>query len=532
MKLYNILFRQTGFFSDLFCDYLDAHDAVRHFYKYPLSYDIIPRIIEEKQMQTLDRKVLSQTIKNQYKSNSPGKKVEANIVSLLKDNTFTITTAHQPNLFTGPLYFIIKILSAINLAKELSIRYPDYCFVPVYWMGGEDHDFEEINHVKLYDNKLAWEKPDEGPVGRLNTDGIKKVLDALGELVGKQPFAEEWIRILGESYLNNSNLAEATRYLVNHLFGEAGLVVVDGDDKEFKNLFAPIIQDELKNRSSAALIEHTLKEIAVNYKAQVDGREINLFYLGDHSRDRIVFDPKTQQFEVLNRSLNFTLKEILEEAKSFPEKFSPNVILRPVYQELILPNLAFVGGSSEIAYWLELEKLFEHHRVNFPMLVPRNSVMIIEKPVWRKMQSANIGIEDIFKEEDLLIREYVQQNAEGELSLSGEGVAIKDIFKQILEKALEIDITLEKTVRGEEQRILNSLNNLEAKMLKGEKRKFEIGINQIKSARQKLFPDGGLQERHENITHFYIKFGPEFIQKLAAAIKPIERQFLVMVEDQ
>lgn len=530
MKMYNLPFEQTGMFSQLFCDYVAEREAVSHFYKYPLSYDIVPRIIEEKRMQELDRELLVKVINRQYQHIAAPDIVVNNIDYLRQENTFTITTAHQPNLFTGPLYFIIKIQSAINMANELSKRYPDHHFVPMYWMGAEDHDFEEINHIWLFGEKIEWLQPSGGPVGSLNTKAIRKPIDEIRKIAGNLPFAGEWLQLLEEAYLNHDCLADATRFLVNKLFGKQGLVVLDGNDKDLKATFKAAMREELLYQKSSSLIKDKISALKKKYKIQAMGRPINLFYLGKHSRERIEYDKSTSTFKVLNTDILFTKEEILQELDTHPDRFSPNVILRPLYQETVLPNLAFVGGSGELAYWLELEALFEHHHINFPMLVPRNSVMIIGKTAVKKMESLALEINDLFKDTDDLIRAYVEQHTEEELNLEKESEKIHKAFERILEKALEIDITLERPVKSELQKTMNSLNTLEAKMLKAEKRKFETAINQVRYLKNNLFPGNGLQERHENLSAFYLREGSGFIDRLAKAIKPIERQFVIMLD--
>ena len=528
MHIDYLSFADTGQFSDLILDYVSQSEKLQHFYKYPPDLAAFDRILEEKQIQPVDRERLVKVLQEQYKAVPENAFVAANVKALQNEQTFTITTAHQPALFSGPLYFIIKIQTAINLAEKLNQLYPDYQFVPVYWLGGEDHDFDEINHLHVFGKTLTWHDDTGGPVGRLSTSHIKPVLDEMGEIMGDSDFAREWMELLHRCYGEEETLAAATRRFVHELFGDQGLVILSPDHPELKRAFSHVMEEELLKQTSHDLVQSRVEKLQeLGYHEQAHAREINLFYLQDGLRERIV-KGESEDYEVLNTDLTFSEKTLLSELKEHPDRFSPNVILRPLYQEFILPNLAYVGGGGELAYWLQYEGLFEHYRVNFPMLVLRNSIMWLDSGASKKQQQLGISISDLFRDEDDLIKEFVKEHAEDELSLAEEQKAVQEAMAKVIHKAKTIDPTLEKSAKGEEQKILNSLEKLEAKLLRAEKQKFDTSVNQIRWLKDKLFPDGVLQERHENIASFYLKYGPEFLKALKEAIQPLEKEFIVI----
>ena len=354
---------KTGLLPPLITDYLHGKEILAPLYKFPFSFDAFADVIKVKEKETTNRTLLVEVLTDQYENLKRTAAVDQNIRSLLSDKTFTVVAAHQPCLFMGPLYNIYKIACTINLAGQLKKAFPEYNFVPVFWMGSEDHDTEELNHTYVDGKKVEWKDAGSGAIGRIGTAGLRALIDALKAL----PISNDVITIL-ESGLNKFETFGAfTQNFVHEIFKEHGLVVLDQDDKRFKQSFAEIIKDEVANFSASNILKPILDLLEANYKVQAKPRDINFFYLGDGYRERILFNSLTQKYEVKDKRLFFTAGEIEAEIDAHPERFSPNVIYRPLYQELILPNLAFIGGAGELSYWLELEALFDHHQLNFPM---------------------------------------------------------------------------------------------------------------------------------------------------------------------
>lgn len=341
MKVHHIPFQETGYFSNLIGDYLDKNENLNEFYgNFPDLNGFKNQIALKKQVFKSDsRKILIESLQKQYNSVETTSLTKSNIQLLESENSFTITTGHQLNIFTGPLYFLYKIVATINLAKKLTTEFPETNFVPVYWMATEDHDFEEINYFNFQGKKVVWDKESSGAVGRLNTEGFEAVFKAYSNQLGNS-INENFIKnLFQKAYLKHTNLTDATKYLVNELFGEYGLVIIDGDDVELKEQFSPIVKDELLKNTSFNFVSNTSEKLGVNYSIQVNPREINLFYLKENLRERIVFE--NNNFKINNTNIVFSEEEILKELSRYPERFSPNVIMRPLYQETILPNLCY-----------------------------------------------------------------------------------------------------------------------------------------------------------------------------------------------
>lgn len=507
--------------------YISEDSNLRPFYKYAPRLESFEQVIEDKSKASFERSTLVSVLKNQYKNLDLNNKVGENIDLLSQKNTFTVITAHQPSLFTGPLYYILKIFSTINLAAQLNQNYPESNIVPVFITGGEDHDFEEVNHTEVFGKKIQWESGETGSVGMMKTD--KLPLEELKSILGNSEKAQEVFSIFEKAYTTNNKYSDGVIQMVHELFADYGLVVLNMNQAELKAQFKTIVEEEIIKQSSFGLVNKTIEKLNdIGLNAQASPREINFFYLKDQMRERIVFE--NGKYAVLNSDLSFTEKTIKEEIQNHPERFSPNVILRPLYQEIILPNLAYIGGGGEIAYWLERQEQFEHYGINFPMLIRRNSAMWIDKNSAKKMQKVGLDETSIFSETDSLLKDFVQSNSEAELSLEEEKKELTTLFEAILAKAKKIDPSLKKSVEGEKTKQLKAISNLEGKLLRAEKNNHDVSLNQIRGLKEKLFAGNGLQERKENFLGIYLKHGREFFDLLKENLNPLDKNFVVFVE--
>ena len=522
-----INYSDTGFFSNLILDYLSGKPELKSFYESEPGFFSFGKKIKERGLKNIDRKLLADVLSEQNKPLNDNAKVLANIELLRSNNTFTVTTGHQLNLFTGPLYFIYKIISTINLAEKLKQDYPYSDFVPVYWMHCEDHDFAEINHIHLFGKKIEWKEEHQGSAGEISTASLHSVINELKTILGESQNANELIALFSEAYLNHSNLADAMRYLCHQLFGSYGLVILDARDKRLKQTFVQQLKEDIFQNTSYKSVSEINSELdTLGYKVQVNPREINCFYLTEGKRERIVKTDKG--FEVLNTALVFSKAELENELDAYPEKFSPNVVLRPLYQEHILPNLAYIGGAGELAYWLQYKRMFTAAKTSFPVLVLRNSVMVVDESLKAKIEKLSLSAKDFFAPEEKLVNDFIAAHSSSETGLTTEQQQLKELFSSIKAKASKVDSTLEASIEAELQKQLKVLEQLEGRLQRAEKKKHETAINQIKSTREKLFPGKSLQERHENISSFYLRYGSGFIQSLKENLNPLDSRFMIM----
>ena len=530
-------YRQTASFSKIAMDYLDQAEALKPFFAHAPSLAGIKKAIEARKQFATNlpagqggRSLLVQELKKQYKAAETSEEVNKNIESLLTENTFTITTAHQNNIFTGPLYFIYKILHTIKLADHLKQSLPENNFVPVFYIGSEDADLDELNHIWIGGQKLVWETKQTGAVGRMKIDKqLVRLIDLMEGQLSVLPKGDEIVSLLKKYYKEGVTIQDATFQFVNNLFAEYGLIVLLPDNAAFKKQMIPLFEDDLLHQTASGIVETTAAKLdEAGYKVQANPREINLFYLKENQRERI--EILSTKYSVLSTGITFSKDEMLTELKNHPERFSPNVILRGLYQETILPNIIFIGGGGETAYWLQLKALFNHYKVPFPSLVLRNSFLVVEKKWQEKISKLGFTVDDFFLPEQELVNRLVARESKNNIKLNGSLTNAENVYDALKKQVAAIDVSLEKHVDALKTQSSHRLRELEKKMLRAEKRKFTDQLRQIHVIKEHLFPRNGLQERIENISYYYAKWGKEMIAKLYEHSLSLEGEFVILNE--
>jgi bacillithiol synthase len=520
MKTGKIDFQDTHAFNSFFLDYIQQKESLKKFYsRFPSITNFKDQITEKSAFSTEKRHRLADELIKQYRDLPMTEKVKTNLTALRDSKTFTVTTGHQLNIFTGPLYFIYKIVTVINACQELKAAYPQHHFVPVYWMASEDHDYDEIKYFRLYGKKYVWNTQQQGAVGRFHTEELRDLLNEVPGEIGQ----------FREAYTKSRTLSQAVLHYVNALFGQEGLIVVDADNRELKKSLIPVIQDDLRHHHAKEKVDETTQELqALGYHTQVHAREINFFYLAEGVRGRL--ERAADGYGVVDSVLKFSEAEMQKMILEEPEKFSPNVVLRPLYQELILPNLAYCGGPAELVYWLQLKSVFEKFDTPFPILLPRSFAMVMDQPTFRKFEKTKLEIRDLFEEKNYLFNHWTSQHSSHQLSLGNEIKSIQQVFDEVKMRSGEIDATLIRFVGAEAQRALNGLGKIEKKMLRAEKRLHADKLRQIETVKDALFPNGSLQERSDNFLNFY-QSDPAFIQKAMEHLSPFDFRFNVLIYD-
>lgn len=531
-----ISYQNSGYFSPLMNDYLEQNPNLQSLYnRFPNIENFEAQIKEKKSNFNgnsndnfnglAKRKILVSVLQHQYSKIETSILTQENIEALASSDTFTITTGHQLNLFSGPLYFLYKIISTINLAKELKTKYPSQNFVPIYWMATEDHDFDEINYFNFKGRKFRWNKESTGPVGRLSTEGLDDFFEVFQHELGIGKNAETIKKLFQESYLKHSNLSDATRFLANELFGEYGLVIIDADHPDLKRTFIPYIKEELIQQTSQKKVLETTEKLG-DYTVQVNPREINLFYVEDNLRERIILENGI--YKVNNTPMEFSETEILELIENHPEKFSPNVIMRPLYQEVILPNLCYIGGGGEIAYWLELKSFFDAVNVTFPILLLRNSVLLATEKQAQKADKLGLSWSDLFSKQDTLLNEKTKKLDDFSIDLSIQKDFLKNQFHYLHSLAQKTDKSFLGAVKAQEAKQIKGLENLEKRLLKAQRKKHFDELERITDLQNELFPNKSLQERQTNFSEFYLENGTKLITELIRELKPLENKFNII----
>jgi bacillithiol biosynthesis cysteine-adding enzyme BshC len=525
---YNVPYGQTGFFSNLVNDYLSHSPKLSDFYTHQPTLEGIKASIQARNTFNTPRELLVDCLNEQYQGIEKSEKLELHLNQLADPNTFSITTAHQPNIFTGPLYFIYKILHTVKLANQLSKELPAYNFVPVYYMGSEDADLDELGQINLAGQQLVWNTKQTGAVGRMKVDKqYLQLIDSIEGQIGVLEFGPDLVKLFKTTYTLGKTIQQATLELVNQLFFDYGVVVLIPDSAKLKSAYHAVIKKELVEKFSHHLVTETINSLKDNYKVQTAGRDINLFYLLDQNRIRIEFE--NNSFMVKELGLSFTQTEILKELEEHPERFSANVILRGGFQETVLPNVAFIGGGGELAYWIELRKVFEAVEIPYPVLLLRNSFLIMKESQYQKIKQLGFSSVDFFKNDFDLLNQLVKKESTSSWDISEEIKSIESLYKKLQLKATDVDKSLDEHVISLEIKSGKKLAELEKKMMRSERNKFEASKRQIKSIKSDLFPNNSLQERVFNFSDFYSRMGKSFIQMIYDASPALEMNFTIIV---
>lgn len=519
----------TGFFSNIVGDYLNQSNTLRPFYEHLPNLNGIRDSLNARKEGNVNRAVLVKVLEEQYKGIAISNKVAHHIQQLGNENAYTITTAHQPNIFTGPLYFIYKIMHTVKLSEELATAFPNEIFIPVYYMGSEDADIDELGHIYLGGQKLLWQTKQKGAVGRMFVDkAFIQLLHTIEGQIAVLPNGPQLVQLFTQCYSEGKLIQQATLEVVNHLFADYGVIVVIPDNPSLKALFNAVFKKELLEQFSHKIVQKTTDALSEHYKVQASGRSVNLFYLINDQRERIEINANGM-YEVRALDLVFTKEAILQELENFPERFSPNVILRGVFQETILPNVAFIGGGGELAYWLELKQVFNAVKVPYPVLLLRNSFLFIEKVQQEKLNKHAFSHQALFIKLDELINQMVKAKSNNQLLLNKELAELNAFYEKLQLICYSIDLSLQEHVISLKVKAMKKLTELEKKMLRAEKEKFQIAIQQITRIKLDLFPNHNLQERINNFATLFAKYGEDWIQQIYKSSTGLKQEFGIIV---
>jgi bacillithiol synthase len=528
-SFHSISHQDTSAFSTIVLDYLQQAEALKELYGLYPTLENIEHQIEAKKKQSINRNALVKGLQRQYENIELHEKVAYNIKQIAQENCFTICTAHQPIIYTGPLFFIIKILHAIKLADTLQVKHPSFTFVPVFYIGSEDADIEEIGTTNVYNQHIEWRPQEGGPCGRIPTDTLAASWKEIKKYINlNSEQGQKIVSIFEAAYRKGNTLGQATIEIVNALFEDRGLVVINPDNAVWKSQIKSVIKDELLHQSSHSIVEKSNAVLNTHYKSQAFSREINLFYLQGHSRERI--ERNGNQYSVVNTNLSFTEEEILAEAEQYPERFSPNVILRGILQETILPNICFVGGGGELAYWLQLKKVFEHHQIVYPILVLRQSISVINAATFGLLQKTNTSLADAFLPIDDLKKKYIKENFTDAIFAPMQQ-SHKDLFSAYNSTIASLSSSMQKSVEAHFVKSQKIQARLQQKIIAAYKKKEEVQMKHLEQLHNSLFSGKTLKERKENFIPYFVENGQEFLDNIYEGISLFGNEYVVMVAE-
>ena len=524
--------RSEGGFSQLFRDYINDYHKVEHYFETDFhSFDALRKYAHRLSQRIRHRSTLVEVLLEQNQLYGVGEDSVRNIQSLSDDNTFAVVTGQQVGMLGGPLYTIYKTITTIKLAKHLATIYPEYKFVPIFWLEGEDHDFDEVNKVGLLNTDhiptMIEYFPDGKPttknlgaVGEIKFDDFLNVfLDNLHKTLGNSEFRQPLSDIIKSAYSAGATFNQAFASLMNKFFDGEGLVFISSNDKRLKQLLTPIFIKELSEfpRVSQLIIEQSA-ELEENYHAQIKTKALNLFHF--FKSGRYFIEPRENDFSLKGIRHQLTKDELLHMATETPELLSPNVALRPICQDMILPTLIYVAGPSEVAYFAQLKKIYQYFDLTMPMIYPRASVTLIEEKLERMLDKYQIELIESFGDTRKIDQKVIDMVSEVKIDEMFNEAAqrIADLTNEMKFGINYIDSTLLGSLENTHSKIDQQLSSLKDKVTEAQKRKHEVGLRQIAKVINSIFPNKNYQERELNILHFMNKHGLDLVQSLQSEI--------------
>jgi len=524
---------ESGGFSDLFVDYVTAYDRVARYYNghfRDLSH--FRQILEQVGRKERDRSALVRVLAEQNREFYCSIKTLANIDLLHEDNTLAVVTGQQVGLLGGPLYTIYKIITTLKLTDRLNNDFPDYHFVPIFWLEDEDHDFEEVNNIKVVDpeNKakkieyLLDGKPLErnvGAVGELQLDGfIDEFFKHVEESLINTEFKGKLFETLRHYYQHGSTFTKAFVGLVNHLFEDSGLIFIKPNHAELKRLMSPIFQREINEHPKVCqLVIDRSAELEQRYHAQVKAKALNLFLF--EKGGRYLIEPREEGFGLKGARRHLTMEELKQIAADRPELLSPNVVLRPICQDTVLPTAVYVGGPNEIAYFAQLKPIYEFFDLTMPIIYPRATATILEEKLESILQKFELDLTAFFGNLETVLRTVSEQISDIKVEdmFRNVGARMRESLNELKFGINQIDPTLLGALDTASSKIEFQLNVLKEKTINAQKKKNEIALKQVEKVANNILPFGELQERQINVIYFMNKYGLDFVKWLTEEVK-------------
>ncbi len=526
MKIINYSFAKNNAL-----DYINKDEKIMQFYPSHFKDRSSWQNIMDKVKNKPRNIELIDILKKQNMDFGADKKVIDRIEQIFEKNTYAVVTGQQVGIFTGPLYTIYKTATAIKLCSHLSQEF-EASFIPIFWMESNDHDIQEVNHIYLVDSQSNLVKLEYIPSGYIAGSTMKNAIieEDFSDFIHDfylhfhdTEFKEEIFKIIEESYQPSQNLSNGFACMMSKLFGKYGLIILDPSDRQIKGLMAEIFRNEIENplRSTKSVNEMGEKLKAQGYDSQIEKKEDStcLFIEENGIRRKLLY--RDGHFEIDGNRSILTKEQVLETLQVTPWKFSPNVALRPVAQDYILPTIAYIAGPGEISYFAQLNEVYQYNDVDMPIIYPRSSLIIIESKIQRIIDAYNLNISDLaLNYEELFSRISRQKVGKGfEEIIESSRSEVERIFEKLTKELSNFDPDLKNISESVRRKVDHQFSILKEKAYQAQRSRDEITRNQIKRACVNIYPDGKPQERVFNIVQYLVLYGLEFIESIMSVIK-------------
>ena len=512
-------FRDLGF-SRLFADYCDAAAPAVSFFGSHFRSDLNARLRQVPPFDATSRGILVDVLSEQNARWQASPATHDNIDRLSNPGARCIVTGQQLGLFVSPLYTIYKSLTTLHLAAKLSTD--EIPVVPVFWLADEDHDLDEIDHCLLpgKDGVARIEYPrgfdSQGPTGALIVDSdSQRALSELRTHLSDLPYAESILNDIEACYASGVSFADAFASLLHRILPGTGLVICSGADSRLKERAIPLFERSVREADALdQTLSESTKRIEAAYHAQLHIRNTNLFLVQDGVRSGV--DRRDGQFELKGSGRSFSEEELVGLIRSQPGAVSPNVVLRPIYQDLLFPTLAYVGGPGEVAYYAQIRPAYDWAGIQMPIIYPRASLSLMDGSASRLIKAEGLAFTELSARPEQLFRDLVikRMSVDVDASIGNARDQADVLLNELLLTASRLDPTLDGSVEAIRAQLRKRLDRLGLKFLRAEKRKHDLLEEQVQRSTSFLFPDGKLQERTFLPAYFLARYGPNYFVRL------------------
>lgn len=523
--------RQLQLFPTLLRNYLEGDDRLAPFYDFSPDRNGLLAAAEARTGYPVDRLLLQERLRAQYLEMDPDFERRASAQAVLKhlealgsDDCLTVTTGHQLQLFGGVHFFWYKIMDTILLARRLEHMRGGKPVVPVFWMGAEDHDFEEIRRIRVGEETWEWtsEQFHGQSVGRLDPTELLPLIHRLRQRLAITQHGEYLSDWLEAAHRSHQRYAQTYRQMIHQMLGATGLLILDSDDASLKTagrkLFTTDVLDQ--NIGRAVMTQSSAMEEA-GFATQVTPYSVNQFMHTAHGRHRI--EAQSGYYTLKDRpGQTWSTAEMESLIERHPEYLSPNVITRPIFQEQLLPNVAYFGGPSEVGYWLQLRAGFEAAEAFFPVVLPRNSAFWISGTVRRKMQQLDLDPQDFFQKIDVLKARYIEDRPEVKLFYH-QWQETQACTHKLHTESERLPEELRKVAASEVQAARHRLDAAARRLRRRARQDHSVALNRLDQAYEALFPGGAPQERVESFMSYYREMDDQYFQTLLQHFDPLDR---------
>jgi bacillithiol synthase len=521
MEIFNLSLPATNRFAS---NYLKQTDDIQPFfhYRFEQSSSDMDRLTEL-QNRFFPREEVAQHIEEFMGPFPSSPSVKKSIEKLKQSNSVVVIGGQQAGILTGPLYTLHKVISIIKLAEEKERKW-NVPVVPVFWIAGEDHDFQEVNHLFIPTEQKVNKQTYPEKVLRkkmvtdieLNKEVCLSWAENLIENFGETNYTIDLLQFIRKQIGNSTTFVEFFANIIMELFKDYGLLIVDSGNTGLRKLEKDLLIQQIHHHDSITyLLNEQQKKISEKgYPITIETNEqaANLFYYDQRLQERVLleFDRQTDCFVGKNGILSFSKEELIEMARNEPGKLSNNVVTRPLTQEWLFPTIAFIAGPGEISYWAELKLVFEHFGIKMPPIVPRLNITLVDRSIETDLRDLNLSIENVLSRGTGNEREQFLESikdTEIEKLFATTVNQLMEQYQLIEDKTEKLDKGLLPLLKKNESILINQIDFMKIKLEESIKQKHNVILTKFNRIDLALRPDGFPQERIWNMFYFLNLYG-------------------------